>query len=208
MKKHVCEVLGTFFFVLSIGLAVQFGGEWAALAIASALAVLVYAWGHISGGHFNPAVTLGLAVSRRISRSQVLPYWICQLLGAVLGGLLVLRIVGSPLTTVALEAMSIKLMVVELLFTFLLVWVVHNVTAARCNEGKSFYGLAIWLAIFVGMVCVGSMTGGAFNPAVVVGGWFDGMFATSLIWQLLVAQLVGGALAWLAFKALDCDEIM
>ena len=121
MKKYLGEVLGTFFFVLSIGLAVQFGGEMTALAIGVALMVLVYAGAHISGAHFNPAVTLGLAVSGKHSWSQVIPYWISQLLGAVLAGYLVTWIVGSALTTVALDPEALKVIIVELLFTFVLV---------------------------------------------------------------------------------------
>lgn len=168
MKKYLGEVLGTFFFVLSIGLAVQFGGEMTALAIGVALMVLVYAGAHISGAHFNPAVTLGLAVSGKHSWSQVIPYWISQLLGAVLAGYLVTWIVGSALTTVALDPEALKVIIVELLFTFVLVWVVLNVAATDNNSGKSFYGLAIGLAVFVGAVSVGSISGGAFNPAVVI----------------------------------------
>jgi aquaporin Z len=202
MKKYLGEVLGTFFFVLSIGLAVQFGGEMTALAIGVALMVLVYAGAHISGAHFNPAVTLGLAVSGKHSWSQVIPYWISQLLGAVLAGYLVTWIVGSALTTVALDPEALKVIIVELLFTFVLVWVVLNVAATDNNSGKSFYGLAIGLAVFVGVVSVGSISGGAFNPAVVIWSYFDGLFATNLIWQHLVGQFAGAILAGLAFRSI------
>lgn len=202
MKKYLGEVLGTFFFVLSIGLAVQFGGAMTALAIGTALMVLVYAGAHISGAHFNPAVTLGLAVSGKHSWSQVIPYWISQLAGAILAGFVVTWIVGAPLTTVALDPDTIKVIVVELLYTFVLVWVVQNVAAAESNNGKGFYGLAIGLAVFVGIVTVGSISGGAFNPAVVIGSYFDGLFATNLIWQHLVGQFAGAILAGLAFRSI------
>ena len=202
MKKYLGEVLGTFFFVLSIGLAVQFGGAMTALAIGTALMVLVYAGAHISGAHFNPAVTLGLAVSGKHSWSQVIPYWISQLAGAILAGFVVTWIVGAPLTTVALDPDTLKVIVVELLYTFVLVWVVQNVAAAESNNGKGFYGLAIGLAVFVGIVTVGSISGGAFNPAVVIGSYFDGLFATNLIWQHLVGQFAGAILAGLAFRSI------
>lgn len=205
MKKYVAELLGTFFFVLAIGLAVKFGGGLAALAIGSALMVLVYAWGHISGGHFNPAVTLGLAVSGKHSWSQVLPYWISQLIGAIAAGLLTTRIIGSPFMAATLDPSALKVIVVELLFAFALVWVVHNAAATTCNKGNSFYGLAIGFTVFVGAVSVGSISGGSFNPAVTVGLWFEGLFATSAIWQHLVGQLLWAILAGLAYKAIACE---
>ncbi len=202
MKKYLWEALWTFFFVLSIGLAVQFGGAMTALTIGCALMVLVYAGAHISGAHFNPAVTLGLAVSGKHSWSQVIPYWISQLAGAIIAWFLVVWIVGNPLTTVTLDPMALKVIVVELLYTFVLVWVVHNVAATESNSGKGFYGLAIGFAVFIWAVSVGSISGGAFNPAVVIGSYFDGLFATNLIWQHLIGQFAGAILAGLAFKSL------
>lgn len=206
MKKYLGELLWTFFFVLSIGLAVKFGGAMTGLAIWTALAVLVYAWGHISWAHFNPAVTLWLATSGKLSRSEVLPYWISQILWAILAGLLVTRIIGSPIAAAALDPNTTKILVVELLYTFALVWVVHNVAATKCNEWNSFYGLAIGLIVFVWATSVWSISWGWFNPAVVIWSTFDGIFTRAWIRPHLVGQLIGAILAWLAYRSLCCDS--
>lgn len=205
MKKYAGELLGTFFFVLSIWLAVNFAGVRAGLVIGSALMVLVYAGGHISGGHYNPAVTLGLATSGKLSWSVLLPYWVSQLVWAVLGGFLVTWIVGAHLSPASIDPSSLKVIVVELLYTFLLVWVVHNVAATTCNKGNSFYGLAIGFVIFIGASTVGGISWWAFNPAVVIGSLFDGLFTSSAIWPHIVGQLLWGIFAGLAYRGLACD---
>lgn len=206
MKKYLGEAIGTFFFVLSIGLAVKFGGAMTALVVGTALAVLVYAGGHISGAHYNPAVTLGLATSGKLSWSQVIPYWISQLVGAIIAGLLVAWIIWGKLTTVTLDPSALKVIVVEFLYTFALVWVVHNVAATKANEGNSFYGWAIGFIVFVWAVTVGSISGWGFNPAVVIGSWFDGLFATSMIWQHLVWQLLGWIVAGLVYRGITTNN--
>lgn len=206
MKKYCWELLGTFFFVLSIGLAVKFGGALTALVIGTALAVLVYAWGHISWAHFNPAVTLWLATSGKLSRSEVLPYRVSQLVWASLGALLVTWIIWGSLTAVALDPSVLKVLVVELLFTFALVRVVHNVAATKCNEGNSFYGFAIGMIVFVWAVTVWWISGGGFNPAVVIGSTFDGLFTWAWIRPHLVGQLLWWVLAWLTYKTVACTN--
>lgn len=206
MKKYCGELLGTFFFVLSIGLAVKFGWALTALAIWTTLAVLVYAGGHISGAHFNPAVTLWLATSGKLSWGEVLPYRISQLVWASLGALLVTWIVGGSLTAATLDPSTMKVLVVELLFTFALVWVVHNVAATKCNEWNSFYGFAIGMIVFVGAVSVWWISGGGFNPAVVIGSTFDGLFTWGTIWPHLVGELLWALLAGIAYKSLACDK--
>jgi len=203
MKKYLGEALWTFFFVLSIGLAVKFGGGMTALAIGLALAVLVYAGGHISGAHFNPAVTLWLATSGKLWWGEVIPYWVSQIVWWIIGGMVAMWIIGWSLTTVTVDASALKVILVELLYTFALVWVVHNTAATKANEGNNFYGFAIWLTVFVWAVTVGSISWWAFNPAVVIGSWFDGLFAWSFVWQHLVGQLLGWVLAWLTYKSLN-----
>jgi len=206
MKKYLGEVIWTFFFVLAIGLAVKFGAWLTALVIGTALAVLVYAGGHISGAHFNPAVTLWLATSGKLSWNEVLPYRVSQLVWWALGALLVTRIIWWTLTAATLDPSTLKILVVELLFTFALVRVVLNVAATKCNEWNSFYGFAIGMIVFVWAVTVWWISGGGFNPAVVIGSVFDGLFTWWAIWPHLVGELLWAILAWLAYKTLACDK--
>src|SRR6201993_3881092 len=97
MKKYVTELIGTFFLVLTIGLTVIGGGAGVIppLAIGSALMVMIYAGGHISGGHYNPAVTLGVWIRGRCDTKDVIPYWVFQIIGAALAALVVSYLKGT-----------------------------------------------------------------------------------------------------------------
>jgi aquaporin Z len=204
-RKYAVELIGTFLFVFAIGTAASLGGAFAPLAIGSALMVMVYAGGHISGGHFNPAVTLGALVRGRIGGRDAAAYWVVQLVGAALAGWLV-RWVILPVRDTALQLSGHAMgaaFVVELIFTFALVYVVLNVATSRDHPNNSFYGLAIGFTVLVGAFAVGSISGGIFNPAVFVGGAITGLFAWSNIWVYFLAQLLAGALAGLTFRALN-----
>jgi aquaporin Z len=204
-RKYAVELIGTFLFVFAIGTAASLSGALAPLAIGSALMVMVYAGGHISGGHFNPAVTLGALVRGRIGLRDAGAYWVVQLGGAALAGWLV-RWVILPVHDTA-KSLSGHAMgaafVVELLFTFALVYVVLNVATSKDHPNNSFYGLAIGFTVLVGAFAVGSISGGVFNPAVFVGAAITGLFAWSTIWVYFLAQLAAGVLAGLAFRALN-----
>src|SRR4026209_2126917 len=99
MKKYVTEFIGTFFLVLTVGLTS--GGN--ALAIGSALMVMVYAGGHISGAHYNPAVTLGVLIRGRVKAADVVPYMICQIIGGALAAVVVTKFLraGVDITPIA-----------------------------------------------------------------------------------------------------------
>jgi aquaporin Z len=204
-RKYAVELLGTFLFVFAIGTAASLSGAFAPLAIGSALMVMVYAGGHISGGHFNPAVTLGALVRGRIGAGDAVAYWVVQLVGAALAGLLVRWVilpVHDTAKTLSGHAMGAAF-VVELLFTFALVYVVLNVATSKDHPNNSFYGLAIGFTVLVGAFAVGSISGGVFNPAVFVGTAITGLFAWSTIWVYWLAQLLAGAAAGLVFRALN-----
>jgi aquaporin Z len=204
-RKYAVELLGTFLFVFAIGTAASLSGAFAPLAIGSALMVMVYAGGHISGGHFNPAVTLGALVRGRIGPGDAVAYWVVQLVGAALAGSLVRWVilpVHDTAKTLSGHAMGAAF-VVELLFTFALVYVVLNVATSKDHPNNSFYGLAIGFTVLVGAFAVGSISGGVFNPAVFVGAAITGLFAWSTIWVYFLAQLLAGVLAGLTFRALN-----
>jgi aquaporin Z len=202
MNKYVTELIGTFFLVLTIGCTVLAGGGVIApLAIGSALMVMIFAGGHISGAHYNPAVTLGVFLRGKCPAADVVPYMAAQIGGAVLAALVVGFLRGD-----APEPGEIKVgpaLVAEFLFTFALVYVVLNVATAKANDGNSFYGLAIGFTVLTGAFAVGDISGGAFNPAVAVGISVMGLSAWGNIWIFLVANFAAGAAAAFVFKALN-----
>jgi aquaporin Z len=202
MKKYVVEFIGTMFLVLTIGLAVAKAGDMAPLAIGAVLMAMVYAGGHISGAHYNPAVSLGLWSAGKLDSSEMIKYWISQILGAVVAAGVVTVLVGKG-AGIALTASTLAILLSELLFTFALVWVVLNVATTKAADKMSYYGLAIWFTVMAGAYAVGSISGGAFNPAVVIGNAVDWLLSYSQIWMHLIATLVGWLVAWSVFKALD-----
>ena len=207
MNKYLTEFIGTFFLVLTIGCTVIIGGPGvvAPLAIGSALMVMIYAGGHISGGHYNPAVTLGVWFRGRCAVKDVIPYWVAQILGAALASFAVSILRGDHTAS----AMTIKqgpALLAEFLFTFALVYVVLNSATAKGTSGNSFYGLAIGFTVMTGAFSVGSVSGGVFNPAVAVGISMMGLSPWSNLWVYLLANLAAGLLAGMTFKCLNPQD--
>ena len=209
MKKYITEFIGTFFLVLTVGLTVNGGaGNMAPLAIGAALMVMIYAGGHISGGHYNPAVTLAVLIRGRITVTDAVPYMVVQILGAVAAAFTVKYLIGDdkmPAETVANPA-AIKAVIAEVLGTFALAYVVLNVATAKANAGNSYFGLAIGFTVTVMAYSLGSFSGGAFNPAVAVGISFMKMAAWGDIWIYLVGCFAGGLLAAIVFKINNSDD--
>jgi aquaporin Z len=208
MKKYITEFIGTFFLVLTVGLTVIGKVEMAPFAIGAALMIMVYAGGHISGGHYNPAVTLAVLIRGRISVAEAIPYMIVQVIGAVVAALTVKYLIGDdkmPASAVANPA-AVKALIAEVLGTFALAYVVLNVATAKANAGNSFYGLAIGFTVTVMAYSLGSFSGGAFNPAVAVGISFMKMTAWSDIWIYLVGCFGGAILAAIVFKMNNADD--
>ena len=207
MNKYVVEFIGTFFLVLTIGFTVvePGAGAMAPLAIGSALMVMVFAGGHISGAHYNPAVTLAVWMRGRCASSDVPGYMIAQVVGAVIAAIIVLFVKENPdVQPITLNVLPV--LIAEFLFTFALCYVVLNVATSKNTSGNSFYGLAIGFTVLVGAYSVGAVSGGAFNPAVAVGITVMGLSAVANIWIFLVANFVGGAVAALVFNSLNPDD--
>ena len=207
MNKYITELIGTFFLVLTIGCTVIAGaaGVIPPLAIGSALMVMIFAGGHISGGHYNPAVTLGVWIRGRCETKDVVPYMVSQIIGAVLAAVIVKYLKAGA----AVTAMNLALgpaLLAEFLFTFALVFVVLNVATAKGTAGNSFYGLAIGMTVMTGAFAVGNISGGAFNPAVAVGITTMGLSGWPSLWIYLAADFLGGATAGVAFEALNPEE--
>jgi aquaporin Z len=204
VKKYVAEFIGTFFLVLTIGCTVIVigAGPLAPLAIGSALMVMIFAGGHISGAHFNPAVTLGVWLRGKCEAKDVAPYMVSQIIGGVLAAFAVKFLKGDAAVT-PMQLATMPALLAEFLFTFALVYVVLNVATAKGTSGNSFYGLAIGFTVMVGAFSVGNISGGAFNPAVAVGISVMRLSAWPSIWIYLVAEFAGAAVAAGTFKALN-----
>jgi aquaporin Z len=207
MNKYATELIGTFFFVLTIGCTVIPGaaGVIAPLAIGSALMVMVYAGGHVSGAHYNPAVTLAVFLRGRCPLQDVVPYWVSQVVGAILAALVVGYLRGRPAGAPLMSGVGPAL-AAEFLFTFALAYVVLNTATAKGTAGNSNYGLAIGMTVMAAAFAVGDISGGAFNPAVAIGIATMGLVAWSSLWIYLVACFAGGAAAALVFKALNPND--
>ena len=201
-RKLVVEFIGTFFLVFTVGMAVRTAGALAPLAIGAALMVMVFAGGHVSGGHYNPAVSTAVWLRGKLPVHEYIGYVMAQLTAGVAAAAVVILLGYSPSTPVHTAGIG-SMLVVEFLFTFALCYVVLNVATARGTEGNSFYGLAIGFTVATGAFAVGAISGGAFNPAVAVGASLMGMFNWSHIWIYVLANLLGGAAAAGAFRIIE-----
>jgi aquaporin Z len=211
MGKYVVEMIGTFFLVLTIGMTVIAPGAdmLAPLAIGSALMVMIFAGGHVSGAHYNPAVTLAVWLRGKCETSVVPGYMVMQVVGALLAAFAVSVMKGpDAMAQVKPGAPQIfPALLAEFLFTFALAWVVLNTATAKGTSGNSFYGLAIGFTVMTGAFAVGGVSGGAFNPAVAVGITAMGLSAVANIWIFLVADFAGAAVAALTFKAVNPQDV-
>jgi aquaporin Z len=199
MKKYITDFIGTFFLVLTVGLT---GNP---VAIGAALMVMIYAGGHISGGHYNPAVTLAVLIRGKISSTEAMIYMGSQLAGGVAAALIVG--VFHELPAEAHQDLNVtKAIIAEVLGTFALAYVVLNVATAKANTGNSYFGVAIGFTVLAMASCFGTYSGGAFNPAVAVGASVMKAFEWSNIWIYLVGCFGGAALAAVIFKMNNPDD--
>ena len=210
MRKYLVEFIGTFFLVFTVTCAVLSGAPLAPLGIGAVLMVMVFAGGHISGGHFNPAVTLAVLLRGRITSAEAAPYWGTRSSPVSSPPLLGEYVIDPPDQARATELtgghLVVAALLAELLFTFALAWVVLNVATSKDHPNNSFYGLAIGFTVLAGAVAVGGVSGGAFNPAVALGIMTAGISAWKNIWIFWLAELAGAALAAYTFKAANPDD--
>ncbi|MFI5283610.1 MAG: MIP/aquaporin family protein [Candidatus Dormibacterales bacterium] len=196
-RKLLTELVGAFGFMTVIALSGS-AGQFAPLAIGIALAAMVYMGGHISGAHYNPAVSFGVFLRRGIDSRTMVAYWIAQLVGAVLAFTAGYTISGhTPGIHPGSGFTTLQALAGEALFTGALVLVVLNVAATAAMAGNQYFGLAIGLTVAAGAFAVGPISGAAFNPAVGFGattvaalsghgGWAD-------LWLYFVGPLAGAA---------------
>ena len=208
MKKYLVEFIGTFFLVLTIGMTVidpVVAVGFAPLAIGAALMIMVYAGGHVSGGHYNPAVTLAVWLRGRCATADVPFYLIAQILGAAAASFVALYLKGNP-TLTPKEIVVVPALIAEAIGTFALCYVVLNVATAKATAGNSNYGLAIGFTVTVMAYALSGISGGAFNPAVAVGGSLMHLVKTANLWVYFVANFGAAVLAALVFKFTHPDD--
>jgi len=207
LKKYLVEFIGAFFLVFVIGATALLNGDGIIppIAIGFTLMVMVYAGGHISGGHYNPAVSFAAAIRGALSWIDLIPYWIAQFLGATAAIYTILPYAKSIATANSFDTCA--LIIGEFLFTFALCYVVLNVATSKKTEGNSFYGLAIGSTVTVGAFAVGGLIClGAFNPAVALGLGIAKMATWSNVFITMGINLLAGLIAALVFKFTNIEE--
>ncbi len=207
MRNYLVEFIGTFFLVLVIGLtSINPGaGVIAPLAIGAVLMVMIYAGGHLSGAHYNPAVTIAAWIRGKCPSKDILPYIVSQILAGIIAATVVVFL-KQPTSVSEASIATFPALATEFLFTFALVYVVLNTTTSKRTEGNSYYGLAIGFTIMVGAFAGGPISGGVYNPAVAVGISTMGLSAWNNIWIYLVGTIAGGSIGALVYKVVNQDE--
>jgi aquaporin Z len=210
MNRYLTEFTGTFFLVFTIGCSVLVGTPMAPLAIGASLMVMVYMGGHVSGAHYNPAVSLGLVLRGSFAASEFVPYVSAQLLGAIAASLAVFLVTGRTFVPAPAATSSILAsLLVEILYTTALALVVMNVATAPATAGNSFYGLAIGFTVGAGAFAGGPISGGAFNPAVGLGPALIhaivGHGSIAHVWLYIVGPCIGSFIAAAIFKIQHAD---
>ncbi|HEY9515252.1 MAG TPA: aquaporin [Gemmatimonadaceae bacterium] len=208
MRKYITEFIGTFFLVLTVVLSVHYNAM-PGLAIGAMLMVMVYMGGAISGGHYNPGVSLGVALRGKLSYGEMIAYWIAQSAGAV-GAVLIGWLLVGRTDVVGVKAFTgevvVQALVAEFVFSFALVLTVLTTATSAKTAGNSYFGLAIGFTVGAGVLAVGALTGAAFNSAVGLGVCFFGLSAMSNLWIYIVANLLGGAVAAAAFRVMSPED--
>ena len=201
-SKLAAEFIGTFFLALTICTAAVHGsaGEYAPFAIAATLMVMIYAVGHISGAHFNPAVTVAVWIRGACDKNDVAPYIGTQLLAGALAAFVSQDLLFSETSVASIQMDTTNAISAEFLYTFALVYVILNVATAEATEGNSYYGAAIAFVVLAGALTVGEISGGSFNPAVTGALYVSGVLELSDLWIHLVPQFLAGFVAVQAFK--------
>lgn len=205
VRKLAVEAIGTFFLVFTVATCVFTGSAFTPLAAGAALMVMIYAGGHISGAHYNPAVTVAVLFRGRIGAGEAIGYWVAQFVAGIIAAAVARAIVNpAAVHTLTLSGHAITAAALaELFFTFALCYVVLNVATSKDQLDNGFFGLAIGFTVAAGALAVGGISGASFNPAVTLGGAVGGLFGWSTLWAYFVVQFGAGAVAGLAFRVLN-----
>lgn len=201
--KYFYEFLGTFFLVLTVAMT-KGAGLFQPLAVGSMLMVMVFAGGHISGAHYNPAVSLAIYLRGLLDRKDLFMYWMAQLLGAALAAGVSIYLQGADNTPREID--WARTLAAEFLFTFALCFVVLNVATAALTRGNSYFGIAIGFSVLVGAFAIGTISGAALNPAVALGQSILSLTKWSNLWVYVLATLLAGALSSWVFSLAEKEK--
>lgn len=203
--KLIAEFIGTFFLALTICTAAVHGsaGDYAPFAIAATLMVMIYGLGHVSGAHFNPAVTVGVWMRGACEKDEVAPYIAAQVIAGAAAALVSANVLFTEADVSALEMELVPALGSEFLYTFALVFVILNVATSEATAGNGYYGAAIAFVVLAGALTVGGISGGSFNPAVTGALFTSGVIEANDLWIHLVPQFAAGALAAVTFKSMQ-----
>ena len=202
-QKLTTEFIGTFFLSLTICTAAVYGsaGDYAPFGIAATLMVMIYAGGHISGAHYNPAVTVSIYLRGACEKDEVLPYIASQVIAAVSAAIIVESLLFPDALSPEMADLGTDSVVAELLFTFALAYVILNVATTESTSGNGYYGAAIALVVLAGAITVGSISLASFNPAVTSALIVSGKLALADSWMHFVPQFVGAIMATYVYKS-------
>ena len=207
-RKLIVEFIGTFFLVYVIGcVSLQEHVLLGPLAIGASLMVMIFAGGHISGAHYNPAVTLGVWIRGACSTVEAGFYVVAQVIGAIVASLAAVFLLGHGSSPGASTVTVAQVMMAEALGTFALVYTVLNVATARATSGNSFYGLAIGFTVFAQAVAVGKISGGAFNPAVAIAVAVLGLANGANLWIYWLSEFLGAGIAAVFFLVVNQEKL-
>lgn len=211
--KLFAEFIGTFFLTLTICLTAVFatsGETSAAFPIAAVLMLMIYSLGHISGAHFNPAVTLSIWMGKKINRINALLYIVIQTIAGIIGALSSIIIYyGEFQTSYKLVSLLdynnfISIMLSEYIFTFALVFVIFNVAVSQKTAGNNYFGVAIASVVFTGALTVGTVSMASFNPAVSISLVAVGKLKLKeILWLHITPQILGAISAMYAYSYIE-----
>ncbi len=200
MAKIVVEFFGTFVLMASIVLSVidPAAAQFAPFAIGLALAAVIYAGAHVSGAHYNPAVTISIRLRGACRTSDLAPFIAAQTIGAIAGGFTALWL-KSGAAIAQLQIDLPRALTAEFLFTLILAFVILHVGFSKATKGNSYFGFAIASVVAFGIICAGSVSGAVFNPAVAAGLFAVGILPVSLLLPYIAVQILGAAAAAVLF---------
>ncbi len=212
MRKYINEFIGTFFLVLSIVMVCYNGtpSGFAPLAIGLGLIAMIYAGGHISSAHYNPAVTIAFFMQKKISLNDGVAYMAAQIIGAVFAAFTAMTLLGGVAESTDPRPFQFQSpvppLLAEFLGTFAMVYVILNVAISKSNSGKSFYGLAIGFIVIGNAFVFSPVSGGAFNPAVAIGLCSIKAFDWTNLWVYMAGSILGGAVASIIYSFVNVEE--
>ena len=208
MKNAIVEFIGTFFvaFVVAIAVGGGIAANLAPFAVFAILVACIYAGRHLSGAVYNPAVTVTLWMRGSLQARTLLSFWVAQVAAGVVAAL-----VAKTMPNLALSAQPFApdmraAIIVELLFTFLLCFVVLQVATTEKSKGNSYYGVAIAMTVLAGALTVGTVSSAVFNPAVGATLVTLGHLTLPTYFTYVGAQVAGAVLAAGLFKLTNAGE--